>query len=142
MAPITATVDFIAAETVASDKAVDAQLLARCREVLKRYSTKQHQRERVKFADKYAVPALVADKVMDAIASASSSLDSITLSMVMNAYISCRQPDAAIRTFEAAVGLKSDGSSATAVETMRGKEKGELVPNVAALNLITGSSLM
>ena len=141
MAPITATVD-IAAATVASDKTADTQLLARCREVLKRYSTEDERKERVKFTDKYAVPALVADKVMDAIASASSSLDSITLSMVMNAYLSCRQPEAACRTFEAAVGLKSDGSSAPPMETVRGKEKGALVPNVAALNLITGSSLM
>lgn len=130
----------VAADAVASD--TEAQLLVRCRQVLKRYSTEEQQKERVQFVNKYAVPALVADKVLDAVASASSSLDAVTLSMVMNAYLSCRQPDAAINTFEAAVGLKADGSSKTDPVTLKGKEKGALVPNHSALNLITVSSLM
>jgi pentatricopeptide repeat protein len=120
---------------------VDKQLLRRCRDALKRY-TEGQQGEREKFTDKYAVPGLVADKVLDAVASASSSLDAVTLSMVMNAYLSCRQPENAIRAFEAATGLKADGSAATNIEIIEGKEKGALVPNKAAMNLVTGSSLM
>ena len=112
------------------------------RRAIKRYSSEEQRKERAKFTDKYAVPGLVADKVIDAVASASSSLDAVTLSMVMNAYLSCRQPDAAIRAFEAAVGLKADGSASKDIATIEGKEKGALVPNEAAMNLITGSSLM
>ena len=131
----------VGSEAVAVETTVDKELLSRCRDVLKRYSEEQ-QKGRGKFTDKYAVPGLVADKVLDAVASASSSLDALTLSMVMNAYLSCRQPDAAIRAFEAAVGLKADGSSATDIVTFKGKEKGVLVPNKFAMNLVTGSTLM
>jgi len=144
MAPISASssVAVIDSEAATVPTSVDKQLLTRCRDVLKRYSSEEQQKEREKFTDKYAVPGLVADKVLDAVASSSSSLDAVTLSMVMNAYLSCRQPDAAIRAFEAAVGLKADGSARKDTATIEGKEKGALVPNEAAMNLFTGSSLM
>ena len=143
IAPVRAasTVTVIDSQATAVGAPVDKQLLSRCRDALKRYSEGQ-QTEREKFTDKYAVPALVADKVLDAVASASSSLDAVTLSMVMNAYLSCRQPDNAIRAFEAATGLKADGSAATNIGIIEGKKKGALVPNEAAMNLVTGSSLM
>lgn len=144
IAPIRASssVAVVDSEIAAVGSTVDTELLKRCRDVLKRYSAEEQQKDRAKFTDKYAVRGLVADKVVDAVASASSSFDSVTLSMVMNAYLSCRQPDAAIRAFEAAVGLKADGSAGANIETIEGKEKGALVPNEAAMNLITGSSLM
>jgi pentatricopeptide repeat protein len=117
-------------------------LLKRCRDVLRKYNTEEQQNERTKFSDKYAVPALVADKVLDAVASASVSLDAKTLSLVMNAYLSCKQPTGAIRAFEAAVGISADGSSSPATTIINGKEKGTLVPNYGALNVYTVSSLM
>lgn len=118
------------------------ELLKRCRDVLRKYKTEQQQNERKSFSDKFAVPALVADKVLDAVASASVSLDAMTLCMIMNAYISCQQPVRAVRAFEAAVGLSADGSFSPATQTITGKEKGSLVANNDALNLRTASSLM
>jgi pentatricopeptide repeat protein len=117
-------------------------LLKRCRDVLRKYNSEEQQNERTKFSGKYAVPALVADKVLDAVASASVSLDAKTLSLVMNAYLSCKQPAGAIRAFEAAVGISADGSSSQATTTIEGKERGSLVPNYGALNVYTASSLM
>jgi pentatricopeptide repeat protein len=124
-------------------KTAEKALLKRCRETLRRYSAEEQQSARSQFSGKYAVPALVADKVLDAVASAYASLDSITLSMVMNAYLSCRKPEKAIRAFEASVGLKADGSSTPVTEKITGKENaGILAPDTNALNLVTGSSLM
>lgn len=126
--------------TVAATK--QETLLKRCRDVLRKYNTEEQQNQRKTFSDKFAVPSLVADKVLDAIASASASLDAKTLCMIMNAYISCQQPARAIRAFEAAVGLHADGSISPATQTIKGKEKGSLVANNDALNLHTASSLM
>jgi len=51
------------------------ELLKRCREILKRYMSEEQQQVRSKFVEKYAVPAMVADKVMDALASANATVD-------------------------------------------------------------------
>jgi pentatricopeptide repeat protein len=120
------------------------RLLKGCREVLRRYPAPEKKSEGndKNFVGKYAVPAMVADKVIDAVASASTSFDAPTLSMVMNAFLSCDQASGAIRIFEAATGAKADGSS-DAVETMiMGKDRGVLVASPDALNLYTASSLM
>jgi pentatricopeptide repeat protein len=113
-------------------------LLQRCREVLKRYWSDS----RTDFVGKNDIPVLVADKVVDAVASVSGSFDAVTLSMVMNAYMSCSKPDSAIRLFQAATGYRADGSTDEIKTEISGKEKGTLVPNPSALNLYTASSVM
>mmetsp|Transcript_4943 Transcript_4943/g.6972 ORF Transcript_4943/g.6972 Transcript_4943/m.6972 type:complete len:1087 (-) Transcript_4943:79-3339(-) len=112
------------------------ELLSRCRDVLGRYMSKTTEE------NKYGVPAIVADRVVEALASASATLDARTLSAIMNAYLKCRQPQGAIRIFEAAVGFKADGSSASA-SIIQGKEKtGQIMMNESALNLYTATSLL
>jgi len=111
-------------------------LWKRCQEVLQRYRKKEG------FVGKYNIPGLVADKVTDAISSVSSSFDAQTLSMVMNAYNSCDQMDKALHVFEAAVGLKADGSTDTAAAVITGKDTGELLPNSDALGLYTLSAVL
>lgn len=125
--------------TIASEQKT---LLSRCRDVLRRYTADEQQKERVQFSNKYAVPALVADKVLDALASENASVDSITLSMIMNAYLSCRMPDGAIRAFEAAVGINANGSPLEPLCMVEGKDGCRLTANPAALDLFTGSSLL
>ena len=94
----------------------EKQLLKRCRDILRRYTSEEqalsdaNNKRTIKFVHKYAVPAMVADKVIEALQRASAALDSITLSMIMDAYLSCGQPDEAIRAFELAVGYNGNGS--------------------------------
>jgi pentatricopeptide repeat protein len=123
----------------------DQSLLARCRDVLRRYSlgpTVQDAKEpaavTTRFMGKYAVPAIVADKVVDALASARTALDCVTLSMLMNAYLSCNQPQDAIAVFEAAVGLRGDGSATPVVVS----KYGQIRPRDEALNLYTATALL
>mmetsp|Transcript_19307 Transcript_19307/g.21561 ORF Transcript_19307/g.21561 Transcript_19307/m.21561 type:complete len:1019 (+) Transcript_19307:98-3154(+) len=111
-------------------------LLKRCQDVLKRYSKKN------KFAGKYDIPGMVADKVTDAIASSSASFDAPTLSLVMNAYNSCNQMDKALHVFEAAVGLKADGSTNEVRAVIKGREIGELTPNTNGLGVFTLSAVL
>jgi pentatricopeptide repeat protein len=128
-------------------------LLKRCREVLKRYAGTENTNTNVnvvqtvgsRFMGKYAVPAIVADKVVDALASASTAVDSVTLSMIMSAYLSCRQPQDAMRIFEAAVGFRADGSAEAVVvddTTVKGKSGGRIVPDESALNLYTATAVL
>eukprot|EP00542_Grammatophora_oceanica_P011517 CAMPEP_0194040620 /NCGR_PEP_ID=MMETSP0009_2-20130614/12585_1 /TAXON_ID=210454 /ORGANISM="Grammatophora oceanica, Strain CCMP 410" /LENGTH=1010 /DNA_ID=CAMNT_0038683811 /DNA_START=131 /DNA_END=3163 /DNA_ORIENTATION=+ len=118
------------------------QLLSRCQDVLSRYMEGEAMFERSKYVGKYNIPGLVADKVLDAVATANASLDARTLALVMKAYMKSKKPISAIRTFEAAVGVKADGSVGPALAKVTGKESGSLVPNIKALNLYTASSLM
>ena len=118
-------------------------LLKRCREVLERYAVEEDvQSVGSRFMGKYAVAAIVADKVVDALASASASLDSVTLTMIMSAYLSCRQPADAIRIFEAAVGFRADGSADSIEETIKGKNGGRIIPDESALNLFAAAAVM
>lgn len=119
-------------------------LLKRCRDILRRYGESENGQTSVgsRFMGKYAVPAIVADKVVDAVASASASLDTVTLSMIMRAYLSCRQPADAIRIFEAAVGLPADGSAKAITTVITGKNGARLVPSESALNLFTATALL
>jgi len=119
----------------------EEELLRRCREVIKRYAA-DGQPTKEKFVSKYSVPSLVADKVMDALASASATMDAITLSMVMNSYLSCREPVKAIQVFEAAVGICADGSSREASTTIVGKKEGKLVSSLNTLDIYTAGSLL
>ena len=114
------------------------ELLSRCRDVLKKYSNANEGG----FRGKYDVPAIVADKVVDALASASATLDSVTLSMIMSSYISCKKPNKAIEIFESATGFKGDGSTSPVTKFIEGSEKGRIVPSEAALNLYTGTALI
>ncbi|GKY93225.1 hypothetical protein MPSEU_000290200 [Mayamaea pseudoterrestris] len=113
------------------------QLLRRCREVLKRYSSTKGSK-----LDKYNLPAMIADKVMDALASASATLDAVTLSMIMTAYTSCDQSGQAIKAFESATGFAADGSTSEPVDIMHGREGRTLVPSDTALNLYTATALL
>ena len=117
------------------------ELLRRCRDVIKRY-TVAGEATKDKFVNKYSVPGLVADKVVDALASASTKVDPITLSMIMSAYLSCKQPEKAIETFEAAVGVHSNGSDAETKVVLKGKNDSRLVPNLDALDIYTASALL
>lgn len=118
-------------------------LLSRCRAILRRYGADETpQNVKTRFVGKYALPAIVADKVMDSLCCASVSLDSVTLSMIMASYISCNQPEGALRAFEAAVGFPADGSINPAKDVIKGKDGGQIVPTEAALNLFTSTALL
>ena len=130
-----------AASAVAPAAIKEEELLKRCRDVIRRY-TGDGQATKDKFVNKYSVPSLVADKVMDALASASATMDAITLSMVMNAYLSCRQPVKAIEVFEAAVGICANGSRSIPSTGITGKNDGVLGRSTKALDIYTAGSLL
>ena len=118
------------------------ELLKRCRETIRRYLTEEQQQARSKFSEKYSLPALVADKVLDALASAGAAVDSVTLSVIMQAYLSCRNPAGAIRAFEAVVGLSASGSAQQVDALFDGSGGKQIIHNTAALNVFTASSLL
>ena len=116
-------------------------LLQRSRDLLQRYLPGRQYRNNDQFTGKFSVPAIVADKIVDAVASASTSLDCVTLSMLMTAYLSCQQPEKAMQLFEAAVGVNADGSVDEG-KPIHGAEKGTMVANPEAMNAYTASSLL
>merc|ERR1712232_790573 len=91
--------------------------------------------------DKFSLPALVADKVLDAISAAEISIDCYTLSMLMRAYLSCNKPNGAIDAFELATGLNGNGSSDVPMAA-GGIDESSVVPSTSALNLYTASALL
>jgi pentatricopeptide repeat protein len=137
-----------AAALSTSGTATDTELLERCRDVIKRYTTDQ------KYVNKFSLPGVVADKVVNALASAGTRVDPYTLSMIQTAYLSCRQPEKAILLFEEAVGLRADGSSGELVNAQSsaringesnpfiGNGGRRLVPNLDALDVFTVSALL
>ncbi|KAL7579593.1 hypothetical protein ACA910_007959 [Epithemia clementina (nom. ined.)] len=129
-------------DTIAEKSAEKKALIKRCRSVLDRYSVKGDNKVMGGFKDKYDVPAIVADKVVDALASAGVTLDSMTLSMIMRAYLSCNQPDSALKVFEAATGFRSDGTCFNVAESLIGDNAKGFVPTESALNLYTGTALL
>jgi pentatricopeptide repeat protein len=120
------------------------ELIQRCREVLKRYSSKDAVAASAASRHSAVVrmSAQVVDKVVDALACASATMDGVTLSMIMNAYLQCRQASDAIRIFESATGFSGDGSSMPVKGVITGKTGGCIVPSESALNLYTGTALM
>jgi len=124
----------VASVKLSSEK--ERLLLKRCRELLRRYQSKDD------FLGKRDIPTIVADKVTDAISSSSSSFDAATLSMVMNAHNSCNKWEKTIRLFEGAVGLKADGSTQSATVKIKGKTIGEVLPNPNAVDLYSASALL
>jgi pentatricopeptide repeat protein len=118
----------------------DAELLKRCRDIIKRYTVSE--KGKGNFVNKYDVPVLVADKVLDALASAEARVDAVTLSMIMSAYLSCRQAQKAIDTFEAVIGQRADASTDEAIAAIVGGNGKKLVANEAALDVYTVSALL
>jgi pentatricopeptide repeat protein len=135
-----------AASISAPASGYDEDLLNRCQEVIQRYKNAE------KYVNKFSLPGVVADKVVYALASAKTKVDDVTLSMIMTAYLSCRQPEMAIRVFEATVGLRADGikgeiesvSSNTDLESdpLSGKDGNQIVPDVCALDVYTAGALL
>jgi pentatricopeptide repeat protein len=138
------------ATATSGPKDEETQLLKRCREVLRRYAAEETIRRDsnaaagAKFVDKFAIPAMVADRVLEALTKASATLDSVTLSMIMDAYLSCGKPNDAIRVFEVAVGLNGNGSVLAPEATVEGDDAGgSIQPSASsALNVYTISSLL
>eukprot|EP00980_Cylindrotheca_fusiformis_P000655 scaffold160_cov136-Cylindrotheca_fusiformis.AAC.2 len=118
----------------------ETELLKRCRDIMKRYTA--GEKGAGNFVNKYDLPGLVADKVLDALASAEARVDAVTLSMIMSAYLSCQQAQKAIDTFEAALGMKGDASIAEATAVKIGGNGKKLTANEAALDVFTVSSLL
>eukprot|EP00529_Nitzschia_sp_RCC80_P003169 CAMPEP_0113516040 /NCGR_PEP_ID=MMETSP0014_2-20120614/41319_1 /TAXON_ID=2857 /ORGANISM="Nitzschia sp." /LENGTH=1114 /DNA_ID=CAMNT_0000412755 /DNA_START=492 /DNA_END=3836 /DNA_ORIENTATION=- /assembly_acc=CAM_ASM_000159 len=136
---VASSADYAPSVATHSQKIPDFELLKKCRAVLKRYTTDE------KYINKFELPAVVADKVMQTIASSEAQMDPVTLSMVQTAYLSSNQPQKAIDAFEAAVGLKGDGSNAIVVTSdgpIFGTDDKRIIPTLAALDLFTAGSLM
>jgi len=122
-----------------SQSKTDEKLLARCCDVLKRYIAVYDP----KSPRHASVPALVADRVLETLADGSATLDPKSLSLVMNSYLICGQPDKAIRAFEAAVGMSADGSKRKTDVVIRGKQEGSrIIADITAINLFTGTDLI
>ena len=116
----------------ASQTAAEALLLSRSRDLLRTYIARKE------FSGERAVPARVADRVLEAVVDASAALDGRTLTLIMTAYNSCRTPEKAIQVFEEVFGLAADGTDRE-VQKIRG---GKLVANISALNAFTISALL
>lgn len=145
--PLTSDIANDAASISAPTSGYDEDLLNRCQEVIQRYKNAE------KYVNKFSLPGVVADKVVYALASAETKVDDVTLSMIMTAYLSCRQPEMAIRVFEATVGLRADGikgevegvgSSDADLESdpLLGKDGNQIVPDVNALDVYTAGALL
>ena len=90
-----------------------------------------------------AVPALVADRVLETLVDGSATLDPKTLSLVMNSYILCSQPKDAIRAFEVAVRMSTDGSKRKTDVLIQGKQDGSgIIADITAIDLIMGTDLI
>jgi len=126
-----------------SDTIVDGKgskdLLARCRGILRRYiSVHDPISERSS-----GIPALVADRVLESISKAEIPLDPVTLSLIMNAYISCDQPNDALRTFEGTTGVKVDGSNDKIdIDVDWHQVNGGIQRNEECLNLVTATDVI
>lgn len=131
---------------ISSITASTPELLKRCRDVLRRYAFDEKRVPITKATALQQMPAMVADKVVDALMSARSTVDAVTLSMIMHAYLSCRESDKAIRIFEMATGFAGDGSTTplptSSSSLTNGSTDGMIIPTESALNLYTGTILL
>eukprot|EP00557_Chaetoceros_sp_GSL56_P012533 CAMPEP_0176482110 /NCGR_PEP_ID=MMETSP0200_2-20121128/3198_1 /TAXON_ID=947934 /ORGANISM="Chaetoceros sp., Strain GSL56" /LENGTH=1118 /DNA_ID=CAMNT_0017878399 /DNA_START=2367 /DNA_END=5720 /DNA_ORIENTATION=+ len=118
----------------------NVELLSRCRSVLKRYIDVHDK----KVERSIEVLALVADRVLESLAESSSSLDANTLSLIMNAYILSDKPSKALRAFEAATGLKADGSPGVPETKAVGRmsDKDGIVPSLVGVNMCTATDVI
>ena len=136
MASSAPTANAVLAQTTArsfvKQSASQTMLLSRSRDLLRTYIARNDvSKER-------AVPAKVADRVIEAVMDASAALDGRTLSLIMTAYNTCDNAEKAIQTFEEVFGLAGDGSERQVVKTYAGK----LMADSAALNNYTISALL
>ena len=120
------------AATSAIQTGAQTMLLSRSRDLLRTYiARKEVTAER-------SAPTKVADRVLEAVIDASAALDCRTLTLIMTAYNSCKQPEKAIQIFEEVFGLAGDGTD-TVVEKNYG---GKLFADISALNVFTISALL
>ena len=118
------------------------KLIMQCRQILRRYMTEEQEEGRAKFVEKYSVPAMVADKVVDALANAEAKVDSMTLTMIMTAYISCGQTKGALQAFQAVTGFNADGSSEPFDVDVKSASNQSITPNAQALTEFPASALL
>ena len=123
----------------------DRNLLDRCQEIMRRYKNDEE------YVNKFSLPGVVADKVVNALASAETKVDGVTLSMLMTSYLKCRRPEMAIRVFEAVVGLRADGIDGPVQsisngnledDPLVGKDGNQITPDLDALDIYTAGALM
>lgn len=107
-------------------------LLSRSRDLLRTYIARK-----TATGDR-AVPARVADRVLEAVMDASAALDGRTLTLIMTAYNSCKSSEKTLQIFEEVFGLAADGTDRK-VEKMHG---GKLFADISALNIYTIASLL
>lgn len=132
-------------------------LLSRCRAVLRKY-TAQYR------AGEVGARALgtVTDRVVEALAHASARPDAKAVHMIMGAYLAGGRADDALRIFEAATGIRSDGTDRQASTVVTGSARGEqestaekdggeegagagsarIMPSLSTLNLYTATSVL
>lgn len=121
------------------------ELRVRCRTILKRYANEDTtvvKTSVTKSLEKF--PALVADKVVDALASASAEMDCYTLLLIMNAYLLGGKPTKAIRIFEASTGFAGDGTIVSTPAIIYGKNDttSRIYPTESCLNIYTCTALL
>ncbi len=144
----TSSVASVSSSTTASDSKIGGDLLSRCRGILRRYIS-VHDATSEKSV---GVPALVADRVLESLHESSATVDAVTLSLLMNAYIISNQPKNALHVFETIVGYKADGSitssfsSPSLVDQLEDsvdvKDGNGIVASASALNLVTATDLI
>jgi pentatricopeptide repeat protein len=123
----------------AVDKASQTALLKKVRDLLRRYRAVHEPLEK----KSSEVLLLVTERAVETLMTASTSLDAKTLLLIMDSYTMSGKPSGAIEVFEAAVGLSSDGSSATILNAISDKKDSRnLVPKSDCLNLYTGTALL
>jgi pentatricopeptide repeat protein len=127
---------------ISSSTTSTAELLKRCRDVLRRYAFDEKRVPITKATALQQMPAMVADKVVDALVSARSTIDAVTLSMIMHAFLSCQESEKAIRIFEMATGFAGDGSTTPLPLPSTNNGSVGIVPTESALNLYTGTILL
>ena len=119
----------------AIEKSSQKVLLKKVRDLLRRYRS-VHDPLEEKSSE---VLLLVTERAVETLAVASMSLDAKTLLLIMDSYTMSGKPLRAIKLFETAVGLSSDGSGVISFDKLESKR---IIPNYDCLNLYTGTALL
>ncbi|CAJ1953306.1 unnamed protein product [Cylindrotheca closterium] len=127
-------------KTATKSKLNNEELLKRCRGIIKKY--KNSEGSKSSFVGKYDVPGLIADKVLEALSTAEAKVDAVTLSMIMGAYLSCKQANKAVEVFEDATGFSANGCNKEVTTVPNGNDGKKIVTNREALNIFTVSALL
>lgn len=112
-------------KTIVAGSNAHKLLLSRCRRVLNKYLSAHEIPITRSTALRSNMPVQAANKVLQALNEASAPIDSKTLSLVMESYLSCRDADSALKAFEDCVGLNACASEAVADRTRFPKIKPE-----------------